>query len=202
MRSPVITPILVLGMLGCSPSAALADWLLTPYVGLTWGAAATFRDIAGDFDDEFAPRLNVGASMTWTRGGALGIEMDFGVAPGFFDDAVDDEDFEFGSSRVTTLMANLKFTAGSGRIRPYAVGGLGLIRSDVTDPDDLFEVGSNDWGFDAGGGAVVFFSDGVGVQGDVRYFRSLQQNAPADELDLALGALSFWRGTVGVVIRF
>ena len=61
---------------------------------------------------------------------------------------------------------------------------------------------SNDWGFNVGAGLTGFFADNVGIRGDVRYFRSLQDNEPDDELDLALGDLRFWRGSVGITFRF
>ena len=89
-----------------------------------------------------------------------------------------------------------------GGIRPYASGGLGLIKTRIDDPDDLFELNSTDWGLNVGGGVAGFFSDNIGLQGDVRYFRSLGDNEPDDEFDLALGSFSFWRGTVGLVFRF
>jgi opacity protein-like surface antigen len=87
-------------------------------------------------------------------------------------------------------------------IRPYASGGVGIIRSHIDDAFDLFDVSSSDWGFNAGAGIAGFFSDNVGIRGDIRYFRSLQDNEPDDELDLALGDLKFWRGSVGITFRF
>jgi hypothetical protein len=63
-------------------------------------------------------------------------------------------------------------------------------------------VSSNDWGFNAGAGIAGFFSDNIGLRGDVRYFRSLQDNEPDDELDLSLGDLKFWRGSIGITFRF
>ena len=139
--------------------------------------------------------------------GAFGFEVDFGYSPNFFQNTTGDDNFEFGDSNVTTLMANLKVGAPiggqtGGGIRPYASGGLGLIKSRIDDPDDLFELDSTDWGFNVGGGVAGFFSDNIGLQGDVRYFRSLQDNEPDDEFDLALGSFNFWRGTVGLVFRF
>ena len=47
-----------------------------------------------------------------------------------------------------------------------------------------------------------FFTDNIGLRGDVRYFRSLQDNEPDDEFDVALSDFRFWRGTVGVTFRF
>ena len=104
-------------------------------------------------------------------------------------------------------MANLKVGApfggqSGGGIRPYASGGVGLIKTRIDDPDQLFELNSTDWGLNVGGGVAGFFSDNIGLQGDVRYFRSLQDNEPDGEVDVALGSFNFWRGTVGVVFRF
>ena len=207
LRKVAITSVLALAVFASAPSKASADWLFTPYIGWNWGGTAGFTDFAGDFDDEFERRSNFGASLSWMGAGALGFEVDFGYSPNFYENTTGDADFAFGDSNVTTLMANLKVGAPfggqhGGGIRPYASGGLGLIKSRIDDPDDLFELNSTDWGFNVGGGVAGFFNDRFGLQGDVRYFRSLQDNEPDDELDLALGSLRFWRGTVGFIFRF
>jgi opacity protein-like surface antigen len=105
------------------------------------------------------------------------------------------------------LMANLVLGAPIGGqhgpgIRPYASGGLGLIKSRIDDADDLFEVSSTDWGFNVGAGVHGFFTDHIGVRGDIRYFRSLEDNEPDDELDLALRDFRYWRGSVGLTFRW
>ena len=207
LRKFAIMSALVLTVFAAAPAKASADWLFTPYFGVNWGGTAGFTDFAGDFEDEFERKMNFGASLSWMGAGALGFEVDFGYSPNFFQNTTGDGDFEFGDSNVTTLMANLKVGApfggqSGGGIRPYASGGLGLIKSRIDDADDLFEVNSTDWGLNVGGGVAGFFSDKLGVQGDVRYFRSLQDNEPDDEFDVALGSFSFWRGTVGLVFRF
>ena len=69
-------------------------------------------------------------------------------------------------------------------------------------PEDLFELNSTDWGFNVGAGVTGFFTDNIGLRGDVRYFRSLEDNEPDDEFDVALSDFRFWRGTVGVTFRF
>ena len=207
LRKVAITSILALVVFASAPAKASADWLFTPYIGWNWGGSAGFTDFAGDFEDEFERRANFGASLSWMGAGALGFEVDFGFAPNFFENTTGGDDFAFGDSNVTTLMANLKVgipiggQSGPG-IRPYASGGVGLIKTRIDDPDDLFELNSTDWGVNVGGGVGGFFNDRFGLQGDVRYFRSLQDNEPDDEVDLALGSFSFWRGTVGVIFRF
>jgi hypothetical protein len=46
-----------------------------------------------------------------------------------------------------------------------------------------------------------FFSDNVGIRGDIRYFRAVRDTDP-DGVDLELGSFKFWRGTVGVTFKF
>ena len=53
-----------------------------------------------------------------------------------------------------------------------------------------------------GGGLIGFFSQGAGIRGDVRYFRNMTDPEPDAEIDLDLGDFSYWRGTVGLVLRF
>jgi hypothetical protein len=207
LRKLAITSVLAAAIVAAAPVKASADWLFTPFIGWNWGGTAGFTDIAGDFEDEFERRSNFGASLAWMGAGAVGFEVDFGFSPNFFQDTAGDDDFEYGDSNVTTLMANLTVGApfggqSGGGIRPYASGGVGLMKTRIDDPDDLFEVNSTDWGVNVGGGVAGFFNDRFGLRGDVRYFRSLQDNEPDDELDLALGSFRFWRGTVGVIFRF
>jgi hypothetical protein len=207
LRKVAITSVLALAIFASVPAKASADWLFTPYIGWNWGGTAGFTDFAGDFEDEFERQANFGASLAWMGAGAIGFEVDFGYSPNFFENTAGDGDFEFGDSNVTTLMANLKVGAPFGGqsgmgIRPYASGGVGLIKSRIDDPGDLFEVNSTDWGVNVGGGVAGFFNDRFGLRGDVRYFRSLQDNEPDDEFDVSLGSFNFWRGTVGFMIRF
>jgi len=205
LRKLALTSALALALFASVPTTASADWLFTPYLGMNWGAAAT--QAGADFEDEFERRMNFGASLSWMGAGVAGFEVDFGYSPNFFETTAGGGDFAFGDSNVTTLMANLKLGApfggqSGGGIRPYASGGVGLIKSRIDDPDDLFTVNSTDFGFNAGAGIAGFFSDKIGVQGDVRYFRSLQDNDGDGDFDVSLGSLNFWRGTVGVVFRF
>ena len=60
-----------------------------------------------------------------------------------------------------------------------------------------------DFGFSLGAGAMGFFSDHVGLRGDVRYFRTINNNDSSldNGLNLDLGSFDFWRGSVGIVIR-
>jgi opacity protein-like surface antigen len=206
MRKLLTTSVLILIVTLAAPAKTSADWLFTPFVGMNWGGAANFGD-AGDLEDEFENKGTFGASLAYMGAGVVGFEIDFGWSPNFFQNTTGEGDFEFGDSNVTTLMANLTVGAPFGGqsgpgIRPYASGGVGIMKSHIGDAEDLFDVNSTDWAFNVGAGVAGFFTDNVGLRGDIRYFRSLQDNEPDDELDIALSDFRFWRGTVGLTFRF
>lgn len=189
-----------------APSKASADWLLTPFVGWNWGGTANLLE-SDDFDDEFEQKAMFGASLAWMGAGVVGFEVDFGFSPNFFENTSGSGDFEFADSNLTTVMGNLIIGVPIGGqhgvgFRPYAVGGVGLVKSRLGSSGDLFNVDSTDWGFNVGAGAMFFFSDNVGLRGDVRYFRSLQDVEPIDDFNIRFANFRFWRGTLGVTIRF
>jgi opacity protein-like surface antigen len=181
---------LITALLVATPSTASADWMFTPFVGVASGGVTADTT------------TNFGAGLTWMGAGAIGFDVDFGYTPDFFGDSGDD----FGDNNVTTLMLNAVVgipvggQTGAG-IRPYGVGGIGLLREQIDGAGDLFDVDENSWGFNLGGGVLAYFTDNVGVRGDVRYFRSLNRGDD-DELDFDLGELDFWRVTGGVTFRF
>jgi opacity protein-like surface antigen len=208
LRKVVYASFLAIVVSAAAPARASADWLFTPFIGMNWGASVTFNDEFGDFDDEFEKRTTFGASVAWMGAGIAGFELDFGYTPNFFELTEGSDDFDYGDNNLTTLMANLTLGVPIGGqtgigLRPYASGGVGIIRSRIDDPVDLFEVDSTDWGFNAGAGITGFFSDNIGIRGDVRYFRALRDIEVEDvDLDIRLGGLRFWRGSVGITFRF
>jgi opacity protein-like surface antigen len=183
-------------------TAAAQDWFFTPFIGANFGGNANFGDF-DDADDEFERRVDFGATLGWNPG-VVGWEIDFGYSPNFFQDTTGTSNFEFGDSNVTTLMGNLLISAppGSG-IRPYGSAGLGLIRAHVTDATGFFDdLSTNDLGINVGAGINGQFNDSFGIRGDIRYFRSLQDNEPDNDFELGFGSFDFWRGTVGLNFRW
>ena len=89
--------LLVVVMLGVGAAPASADWLFTPYLGLTFGGSANFGDV-GDFEDNFEKKAVFGGSLAWMGAGIVGVEFDLGVAPNFFEITTGDDDFDFGES--------------------------------------------------------------------------------------------------------
>lgn len=203
LRKPLTTFSFVLLVLAAAPGRASADWLFTPFLGATFGGSANIGGGGENFTDEFERKLSYGATLAWMGGGAVGFEVDFGYSPNFFRVSDDSTGFDLvGDGNVTTLMGNLVIGAPLGGVRPYASGGMGLLKSKVDGVGQFFDqIDSNDLGFNAGAGVIGFFTDNVGIRGDVRYFRSLRDNDP-DGVDLRLGDFKFWRGTVGLTLKF
>jgi hypothetical protein len=206
LRKCIIVGALACMVVAAMPGKASADWLLTPYAGINWSPQVRFTDALGDIPAEFERRATYGASLAWMGAGAAGFELDFGYTPNFFEHERG-IDARFGDSNVATVMANLVLGVPLGGqrgvgLRPYVAGGAGIIRSRINDPGDLFDVTSNDWGFNVGGGLTAFMGDTFGLRGDVRYFRGLQDNQPEGPLDFSMSDLRFWRGTLGLTLRF
>lgn len=187
MRKLLIALMVTAGVSVAAP--ARADILLTPFLGVTFG---------GDTPDQ---QVNYGLSAAFLGRGVFGIEVDAAITPNFFDagDLVDLED-----SNVSTFMVNLMLAAPSTTpgIRPYASAGAGIVHARATSVGNVFDLNENNFGINLGGGVVGQFTDRVGLRGDLRYFRSVQDSDGGDGIDLDLGGFNFWRGTLGVTFRF
>ena len=188
------------------PAAARADVLLTPFVGGNFGgsASAPLADLAGD-----PSRTTFGGSVAFMSNGIFGLEADLGYTPRFFGRDLDVGNVPIDIVRNNVLNAMVNLTAGvpleshnGTGIRPYAVGGIGVIRQQFDVVGGLASYDANDIGFDVGGGVQIFVSRNVGIRGDVRHFRTLGGNTVIDLLDLQPGAFNFTRATVGVTFRY
>jgi len=189
------------------PSAAHADWVFTPFIGGTFGGSADVVGGSGtggaNVASDFERKLTYGATLTGIGHGGIGFEFDFGYSPNFFGGTTNSSGVDFtGDGNITTLMGNLVIGASGGPVRPYVSGGAGLLKSKVDSAGQFFTgIDSTNWGINAGGGVMAFFSHNVGIRGDLRFFRSLS-NADPGNLEFKLGDFKFWRGTVGLSLGF
>jgi opacity protein-like surface antigen len=174
-----------------APLPARADAFVIPWVGSAFGSTISNG------------QTTFGVSAGAMGAGIVGGEADFGWSPSYFGTKSD-----FGSNTVLDLMANVILGVpvggqhGAG-IRPYVVGGLGLIRTQI-DGGSIARVSSstNMLGWDAGGGVMGYFSDHVGLRGDLRYLRATSDlSTGVTSFDLGGNRLHFWRASIGVVIR-
>jgi len=176
-----------------APVKAHADGYVSPFIGVN------FANNSGD------GRANFGVNAGGMGAGIIGGELDLGYAPSFFGNQG-----TYGSNYVFDLMGNVIVgipvggTHGAG-VRPYGTIGLGLIRSQVTGGvNGLIETSNNDVGMNAGVGVMGFLSDHVGLRGDVRYFRTFNDNSnisAANGVNIDFGSFHFWRASFGVVLR-
>jgi opacity protein-like surface antigen len=182
-------PALLLLVLTAAP--ARADWLITPFLGSAFGGATSSQHVI------------YGASAAWLSHGIVGVEIDGSLAP----DLLDEDDgviLGIADSNVTTLMGSIVVGAPLRRsgVRPYAVAGAGLIRSRVSDADDIFDLDDNSFGINVGGGVHALVRKNVGLRADLRYFRGVRDNDSSNDIDLELGSFDFWRASVGATFRF
>ena len=190
----------LIALLVCTPTReARADWLLTPFFGTTFGAETTLLDLGGGADVKHWTFGVTGALLT---DHVFGIEADVARVPGFFEG--EDEQDLVRESRVTTLFGNLivavPLTVSRESLRPYLVGGLGLIHISRNDLVALDEGGSS-LGLQLGGGALGFISDRTGVRFDLRQIRTVGRE-PNELTGVPGTRLSFWRASVGVTFRY
>ncbi len=177
---------------------ARADYIFTPFIGTAFGGSTAFLNLE---QGAGSAQLIFGGSAGWLSAGILGVEGDFAYAPRFFES--DNIGGDILKSSAMTLSGNviaavpLALTGYS--LRPYAIGGIGLIRSSITLIELLDSVDDNSLGFNVGGGAIGFLTPRTGVRFELRHFRTLERQA--DLAGEVSARLSFWRFTVGVVIR-
>ncbi|OFW19995.1 MAG: hypothetical protein A3H97_22540 [Acidobacteria bacterium RIFCSPLOWO2_02_FULL_65_29] len=179
------------------PALGATEWQIRPFAGVTFGGGTTLND----------PDLAVGKPnlVLGVSGGLLGdivgIEADVGHAPGFFQTG---DGTLVSSSRVTTFTGNvivgLPRRATEYSLRPYFVGGLGVMRAHAVDSlGDAVPVDMTRPAFDLGGGLGGALSNRTGLSWELRYFRSFR--GKVDPLGVGLERLSFWRANMAVVIR-
>ncbi len=185
MSLVVATPLLVAVMMIGRAAPARAEITVAPFVGAAFG---------GNVNDS---KITYGLCLG-LRGdkSAFGLQVDLGLAPDVLSRAT------VGESSITTLMANLLVTAPREGSRIYASAGVGILKARAQSIDELFEVDSNEFGFNVGAGVDIFLGRWFGLRGDIRYFRALTDPQPDGEFDLGLGDLDFWRATGGLILRF
>jgi hypothetical protein len=145
----------------------------------------------------------VEASALWLGEGWLGLEADASYVADFFDR---EDQFLVTRTAVSTVMggvvvaAPLAWTRTS--LRPYGAVSFGLIRATGEDIFDANRVRTNLSGLRVGGGAIGFFTDTVGVRWDLSFIRTLKGQGNEEGVAAGSQSLSFWRATMGLVLRF
>ena len=182
----------------CSLSLpAQADYIFTPFFGATFGSNTAFLDLDSGTD---STHLIFGGSAGWLSQGILGAEGGFSYAPRFFEH---DEQVVIASSLLTftgdvIVAAPLRVTGYS--LRPYLIGGLGLIHSGITYQAPLDPIDDNSLGMNIGAGAIGLLSPRTGLRFELRHVRTFGSDVN-EATGESRARLSYWRVTIGVLIR-
>jgi hypothetical protein len=197
------------------PRAAAAEWHVTPLFGVTFGGSTTFFDPQGGTGE---PHFNFGAAVSRFGEGVIGVEGIFLYTRHFFEadgprDPADPVLPAIEKSYAMSLMGNLVLTVPKRWteyfLRPYVSGGFGLLRAvSIDQPESpqaqpLLPLTSNMPGFNIGGGAIGFLSQGTGVRFDFRYHAGLRRD-PGNDAANVLGPdlhLRYMTAEIGLVIR-
>jgi len=198
-RAAERTLVLAAGLLLLSARGHAADRQIRPFVGATFGGGTTFVD-PEDASGKLNPALGVGAVFL---GELFGAEIDVFEAPGFFESG---DRALVRSSRVTAFTGNVivaaPHRATEYTLRPYLVGGGGLMRVRTTTAFNVFDVATVIPAVDVGVGAVAFVTNRVGVSWELRRFQSVGANPAGSGLSFGEQHLSFWRAAMAAVIRY
>jgi outer membrane protein with beta-barrel domain len=176
---------------------ARADYIFNPFIGGTFAGKTAFADLEHAAD---TTHVIFGGGAGWLSSGILGVEGDFAYVPRFFER---DNTTISGSTVLTVsgaVIAAVPLRVTGYSLRPYLVGGLGLIHTGITYQAILDPVDDNSLGMNLGAGAIGLLSPRTGLRFELRQFRTFSRDV--NEATGDLGArLSFWRVTVGVLIR-
>ncbi len=183
---------LVVGIV--TPAVARADGMIIPFYGVNFGGNSG-QEISNAID---AKRFDWGVSFAFMGAGVLGLEADIARSPDFYGRT------DVGGSSVLTATGNLLVGVPIGGqkgvgFRPYALAGLGVIRSKVDAFSNVLSLDNSKPAWDFGGGAMFFLGSHVGLRGDIRYFRTF---GDVNFDIIRTGRLDFTRGSAGLILRF
>lgn len=182
------------------PAPASADLFLAPFAGVKFGGGTSI------FDLELAAgkaKSTIGASAFQLSDDILGYEVTFGYVSQYFKSDTQLPLIKPGSY-VVDLMGNVIVSlppdVTAGGLRPYVMGGVGLIHAESADILNILQVRRTMPAFNAGVGAIGLITNNVGVRFDFRYLRSMTNDDGT--LSHVGRRISYSRATVGLVLRF
>ena len=180
------------------PVRASAEWQVKPFLGFTAGGSTTLVDLE---HASGKPNVAIGVSGL-LLGDVLGVEADFGYAPGFFQTG---RQLLVLQSSVTTLTASIVVAAPRRAteytLRPYFVGGGGMMHVQAEHAFGVLQVDRTLPVLDVGGGVTGFITDRFGVSWDLRWFGSVGTGSDRG-LSIGREQLSFWRANMAFAFRY
>ena len=173
---------------------AVAQGFIAPFVGTT---------LTSPSDRGSSTKPGFGVAF-----GALGGFAGFETEIAFYPEVVDNTANGIAKSRVISISGGTLLGPNLGRAKPYVAFGAGNLNLNVTGLASVVvpspeSISNNYFTFNAGGGVMGFFTEHVGVRGDLRYFKAFGikledlQNA-----GIQLDKFNFWRASFGLAVKF
>jgi hypothetical protein len=196
-----------------TPAHAMAEWQFAPFVGFTFAGDTNIVFLEeGPHDRHWL----LGGSARLLGAGPVGLEALFLYSPGFFEPHKTEPVFAdvapqtIIESRTFALMGNVVLTTPRAwneyGLRPYVSGGMGLLSVYALDQSNFLPARGNLLGYNAGGGAVGFLTDRVGLRFDLRYMSTTPHGRESSEELLTIDGervrVHFWTATIGVVFKY
>lgn len=189
LKTAVLTIVLSFGFL----AEARAEGFISPLIGYDFGGS-TGCPTATNCEDK---KRNVGVGLG-TFGNFLGFEEEIAYAKNFFGDVPNKPSY------VLTVMSNVMVIPHIGPVRPYVLGGVGLIKTHIDSGGTGPEVNDYSIGWNVGGGVMFFLNSHLGLRGDLRYFHTIQDTSILDAALIPITGqkLDYGRAAVAVVLKF
>jgi opacity protein-like surface antigen len=171
--------------------SAAAQGYVSPTAGYNFGGD-TGCLTATDCEDK---NWNFGVALG-ALGSIFGFETEFTYANNFAGSTPTQD------TSVLTIMGDFMLAPKITIVQPYGLVGIGLIRTSFT-PTVGAEESDNNFGWNVGGGLIVYFNRHFGLKGDVRYFHAFDALSLLG-FDLARdqNKIDFGRVGLGAVIKF
>jgi hypothetical protein len=173
---------------------AAAQGFISPFVGTTLTSPSTSGSST-------KPGFGVAFGSV---GRIVGAETEFA----FYPEVIDNSANALAKSRVISISGGPLIGPTIGRVKPYVALGAGNLNLNVTSIASIVvpnpeSISNNYFTFNAGGGVMGFFTDHLGVRGDLRYYRAFGiKFEDLAETGLALDKFNFWRASFGIVAKF
>ena len=177
-----------------APTAAVAQGFISPFIGTSFSKPVleACSVTAGCEDGQRTWGVALGGF-----GGFFGAEFDLGYTKAFFGETSDD-----ASSGLLSMMGNLLIGPRIGPVQPYGLVGVGVLRLNVDSLASTFtENDESTVAWDIGGGVIAMFGQHVGIRGDIRHTRGLQD---LEVLAFTIDGsdIKFNRATAALMLKF
>ena len=173
---------------------AAAQGFLSPFVGTTLSSPTSSGK---------STKPGFGIAL-----GGLGQVVGGETEIAYFPELIDNSANALAKNKVITFSGNTLIGPTIGAVKPYVALGAGDLYLNVTRLSNVVipnptSISNNYFTFNVGGGVMGFFGPHLGLRGDLRYTRAFGiKITDLQNAGLTLDHFNFWRGYVGLAVKF